>query len=53
VHKHRLAKSETFSDMFKVANGDLQEGTSPDNPIMLEGVTAMDFECLMKVLYNG
>ncbi|KAG9119744.1 hypothetical protein FRC07_005078 [Ceratobasidium sp. 392] len=51
VHKYQLMKSETFSDMFSTAKGDTEEGSSPDKPIVLEGVTASDFECLMKVLY--
>ncbi|KAG9126563.1 hypothetical protein FRC07_002973 [Ceratobasidium sp. 392] len=37
--------------MFSTAKGDPEEGSSPDKPIVLEGVTASDFECLMKVLY--
>ncbi|KAG9082702.1 hypothetical protein FRC06_004892 [Ceratobasidium sp. 370] len=56
VHKYQLMKSTTFSDMFAIAeepkNGDTpQEGSSPDHPIVMEGVSASDFECLMTVLY--
>ncbi|KAG9098533.1 hypothetical protein FRC07_010618, partial [Ceratobasidium sp. 392] len=51
VHKYQLMKSETVSDMFKTAKGDLEEGSSSDKPIVLEGVAASDFECLMKMLY--
>ncbi|KAG9119745.1 hypothetical protein FRC07_005079 [Ceratobasidium sp. 392] len=39
--------------MFKVANGDPHEGASPENPIILEGVAASDFECLLEVLYES
>ncbi|CAE6450665.1 unnamed protein product [Rhizoctonia solani] len=54
VHKHQLLKSETFSDMFKVAsvkNNEPEEGSSPDHPIIMDGVAASDFEALLTVLY--
>ncbi|CAE6528690.1 unnamed protein product [Rhizoctonia solani] len=56
VHKRLLAKSETFSDMFKiaeVANDKPKEGSSPDHPIVLESVPASDFEALLTTLYAG
>ncbi|KAL5633899.1 hypothetical protein ACGC1H_005927 [Rhizoctonia solani] len=57
VHKSELIKSETFADMFVVAdssnNGDgTMEGASTDHPIKLEGVSASDFECLLTFLYE-
>ncbi|CAE6460003.1 unnamed protein product [Rhizoctonia solani] len=57
VHKYQLLKSETFADMFKIAEDsggdseDLTEGSSPDKPIKMEGVSAQDFESLLTVLY--
>ncbi|CAE6476336.1 unnamed protein product [Rhizoctonia solani] len=55
VHRYQLLKSETFADMFTVAEqsgGDVPaEGSSTDNPIKMEGVSAHDFECLLTVLY--
>ncbi|KAF8599928.1 hypothetical protein BDV93DRAFT_608998 [Ceratobasidium sp. AG-I] len=54
VHKYQLLKSETFSDMFKIAgesNPDNREGSSPENPIIMSGVKASDFEALLTVLY--
>ncbi|QRV85723.1 The BTB (BR-C, ttk and bab)/POZ (Pox virus and Zinc finger) domain [Ceratobasidium sp. AG-Ba] len=51
VHKYQLMKSETFADMFKAANKDPEEGSSVEKPIVLEGVKASDFECLLTVLY--
>jgi len=54
VHKYQLMKSETFSDMFKVAkpsDDEPEEGSSPENPIVMLGVAAADFECLLTVLY--
>ncbi|QRV99782.1 The BTB (BR-C, ttk and bab)/POZ (Pox virus and Zinc finger) domain [Ceratobasidium sp. AG-Ba] len=51
VHKYQLMKSEVFSDMFEAANKDPEEGSSDDKPIVLEGVSASDFECLLTVLY--
>ncbi|KAG9085624.1 hypothetical protein FRC06_003530 [Ceratobasidium sp. 370] len=51
VHKYQLMKSETFSDMFKTAKEDTEEGSSAEKPIVLEGVAASDFECLLTVLY--
>ncbi|KAJ1305368.1 hypothetical protein OPQ81_000383 [Rhizoctonia solani] len=54
VHKYQLLKSETFSDMFKVpkqGEGEVEEGSSPEHPIIMEGVKASDFVALLKVLY--
>ncbi|CAE7127716.1 unnamed protein product [Rhizoctonia solani] len=57
VHKYQLLKSETFKDMFKIAEesgADLeepQEGSSKEHPIMMKGVSAQDFESLLTVLY--
>ncbi|KAG8697273.1 hypothetical protein FRC08_006645 [Ceratobasidium sp. 394] len=49
-------KSTTFSDMFAIAEQSedeqtTREGSSLDNPIVMQGVSASDFECLMTVLY--
>ncbi|KAJ1305369.1 hypothetical protein OPQ81_000384 [Rhizoctonia solani] len=53
VHKYQLLKSETFSDMFAMPKKTDREseGTSPESPIVLEGVRASDFEALLTVLY--
>ncbi|CAE6527482.1 unnamed protein product [Rhizoctonia solani] len=54
VHKYQLAKSEVFSERFKIrkAEGDgPEEGSSPDYPIKLKGVSASDFAALLRVLY--
>ncbi|KAG9076615.1 hypothetical protein FS749_011579 [Ceratobasidium sp. UAMH 11750] len=54
VHKHQLTKFEAFSDMFKTvqpASGGPEEGSSAETPIVLQGVKASEFECLMKILY--
>ncbi|CUA72025.1 hypothetical protein RSOLAG22IIIB_04886 [Rhizoctonia solani] len=54
VHKYQLAKSEVFSERFKIrkAEGDgPEEGSSPDYPIKLKGVSASDFTALLRVLY--
>ncbi|EUC54201.1 BTB/POZ domain protein [Rhizoctonia solani AG-3 Rhs1AP] len=54
VHKYQLVKSEVFSDMFGVPKpeGDQpEEGSSPENPIELKGVSAADFTALLRVLY--
>ncbi|KAG8684284.1 hypothetical protein FRC11_012328, partial [Ceratobasidium sp. 423] len=57
VHKYQLLKSETFKDMFRIAEesgGDLEqpaEGSSTEKPIKMEGVSAQDFESLLTVLY--
>lgn len=54
VHKYQLMKSETFSDMFSIAEesgDDLEEGSSPENPIVMLEVAVSDFEALLKVLY--
>ncbi|KAJ1305370.1 hypothetical protein OPQ81_000385 [Rhizoctonia solani] len=57
VHKYQLLKSETFVDMFRIAEelrGDseeLPEGSSTEKPIKMEGVLAQDFESLLTILY--
>ncbi|CUA72030.1 hypothetical protein RSOLAG22IIIB_04891 [Rhizoctonia solani] len=52
VHKYHLLQSETFSDMFRVPQtGNSVEGATPENPIILNGVVAADFEALLTVLY--
>ncbi|CAE6451034.1 unnamed protein product, partial [Rhizoctonia solani] len=54
IHKYQLLKSETFSDMFKVPkvkDGEPEEGSSLDHPIVMESVKASDFGALLRVLY--
>ncbi|CAE6445259.1 unnamed protein product [Rhizoctonia solani] len=56
VHRSKLLESEIFADMFAVAevSGSGQkpiEGSSADHPIILQGVNAFDFECLLTLLY--
>ncbi|KAG8707364.1 hypothetical protein FRC09_001866 [Ceratobasidium sp. 395] len=56
VHKHQLLKSTTLSNMFTIAGESeskrtSHEGASLDHPIVMQGVSASDFECLLKVLY--
>ncbi|KAG8684783.1 hypothetical protein FRC11_011603, partial [Ceratobasidium sp. 423] len=57
VHKYQLAKSEVFSDMFRNmedAEGDEPgEGSSPDLPIVMKGITVSDFTALLKLLYDN
>ncbi|KDN37623.1 hypothetical protein RSAG8_10028, partial [Rhizoctonia solani AG-8 WAC10335] len=46
VHKYQLAKSEVFSEMFKMPKpeGDEpEEGSSPEHPIVIHGTAASDF----------
>ncbi|CAE6507929.1 unnamed protein product [Rhizoctonia solani] len=54
VHKYQLTKSEVFSDMFKMPrsqNNKPEEGSSPEYPIVLKGITSADFAALLTVLY--
>ncbi|CAE6424769.1 unnamed protein product, partial [Rhizoctonia solani] len=54
VHKYQLAKSEVFTKMFKMPkpeNGEPEEGTSPERPIVIHGAAASDFTALLRVLY--
>ncbi|CAE6470342.1 hypothetical protein ACGC1H_005937 [Rhizoctonia solani] len=53
VHKYQLAKSNTFSDLFRrPKEGDGPEkGSSPECPIKLADVSASDFTALLRVLY--
>ncbi|KAG9081949.1 hypothetical protein FS749_007269 [Ceratobasidium sp. UAMH 11750] len=56
VHKDQLMRSTVFSDMFAIAEESggeqtTREGSSLDNPILIQGVLARDFECLMTILY--
>ncbi|KAG8744328.1 hypothetical protein FRC10_010308 [Ceratobasidium sp. 414] len=58
VHKYQLVKSTVFSDMFAIAEESsdpqkVREGLSLDHPIVLDNVSASDFECLLTVLYAG
>ncbi|QRV93146.1 The BTB (BR-C, ttk and bab)/POZ (Pox virus and Zinc finger) domain [Ceratobasidium sp. AG-Ba] len=56
VHKYQLMKSEAFSDMFKTVKSSTEgseEGSSTENPIVLLEVSAVDFECLLTMLYAG
>ncbi|CAE7127700.1 unnamed protein product [Rhizoctonia solani] len=56
VHKRLLTKSEVFLDMFKVAEvtkDKPEEGSSADHPIILECISASDFEALLAALYTG
>ncbi|KAG8703134.1 hypothetical protein FRC08_003056 [Ceratobasidium sp. 394] len=55
VHKYQLMKSEVFSDMFKMTRPSSEgpeEGSSPENPIVLSGVAASDFRSLLRMLYT-
>ncbi|KAG8684640.1 hypothetical protein FRC11_011809 [Ceratobasidium sp. 423] len=54
MHKYQLAKSEVFSDMFKMPKPEgheSEEGSSPEHPIMIEGVAASNFAALLTVLH--
>ncbi|CAE6519053.1 unnamed protein product [Rhizoctonia solani] len=54
VHKYQLAKSQAFSERFKMrkAEGDQpEEGLSAEYPIKLKGVSSSDFAALLRVLY--
>ncbi|KAG8723991.1 hypothetical protein FRC11_002237 [Ceratobasidium sp. 423] len=54
VHKYQLAKSEVFTKMFKMPkpeNGEPEEGSSPEHPIVIRGAAASDFTALLRVLY--
>ncbi|KAG8688895.1 hypothetical protein FRC11_004556 [Ceratobasidium sp. 423] len=54
VHKYQLIKSEVFSDMFKMPkpeDNEPEEGSSPEHPIVIDGVAASDFTALLRVLY--
>lgn len=49
-------KCENFCNMFAIADYSNNEdapakGSSTDNPIVMEGVSAADFESLLTVLY--
>ena len=46
--------SETFRDMFSLSDasqGQIMEGTCPETPIVLEGITKFEMEQLLTVLY--
>ncbi|CAE6470338.1 hypothetical protein ACGC1H_005938 [Rhizoctonia solani] len=54
VHKYQLAKSQVFSERFKMRKaegGQPEEGSTPEYPIKLKGVSASDFAALLRVLY--
>ncbi|KDN37626.1 hypothetical protein RSAG8_10031, partial [Rhizoctonia solani AG-8 WAC10335] len=54
VHKYQLAKSKVFSERFqmrKLEGDEPEEGSSPERPIKLTGVSTSDFTALLRVLY--
>ncbi|CAE7229614.1 unnamed protein product [Rhizoctonia solani] len=51
VHRFQLAKSE--NTWGKLRQAIEEEGSSPEQPIKLEGVSVSDFAALLKVLYNS
>ncbi|CAE6523985.1 unnamed protein product [Rhizoctonia solani] len=54
VHKYQLAKSKVFLNMLNMPKPDgdnPKEGSSPEPPIRLEGVSALDLAALLRVLY--
>ena len=53
VHTYFLvAHSPVFKDMLQVAQANEGEGSSEDNPIILEDIPARDFDMLVRVLYT-
>jgi len=44
-------ESELFRTMFSLPPGNSDEGCSDERPIILEGIAALDFESLLKVMY--
>ncbi|KAI0317597.1 hypothetical protein OF83DRAFT_1058389, partial [Amylostereum chailletii] len=57
IHHHFLSKhSSVFRDMFalpvSLTSSGESEGDSDEHPICLSGVTALEFESLMKVFYH-
>ncbi|TRM67209.1 hypothetical protein BD626DRAFT_485140 [Schizophyllum amplum] len=53
VHTHFLTEhSPIFRDMLLVGQGADGEGSSPNNPIVLEGVRAWDFDALLRIFYT-
>ncbi|CAE7101926.1 unnamed protein product [Rhizoctonia solani] len=56
VHKSKLLASDAFTNWFKTQKyssleEERTEGFTPNNPIVMEGIAACDFEALLKVLY--
>ncbi|KAI5890934.1 uncharacterized protein SCHCODRAFT_02600162 [Schizophyllum commune H4-8] len=54
VHTYFLVEhSPVFKDMLQVAQANEGEGSSEDNPIILEDIPARDFDLLVRVLYTS
>jgi hypothetical protein len=53
VPKHVFDESPIFQDMFSVPPGASQsvDGLSDQQPLRLEGVSLIDFRCLLNYLY--
>jgi hypothetical protein len=54
VPRHHFNRnSEIFSTTFTLPAGDgiHAEGESDENPVVLEGISSIDFKSLLKVLY--
>ncbi|TDL14616.1 hypothetical protein BD410DRAFT_707680, partial [Rickenella mellea] len=50
--RHYFEQSEAFEGMFALPPTDIQEGTSNENPIRLEGTKSWDFAAFLKVIYD-
>ncbi|TDL14613.1 hypothetical protein BD410DRAFT_733814 [Rickenella mellea] len=48
--RHYFEQSEAFQGMFSMPPSDRREGTSDDNPIVLDGTKLEDFEAFVKAL---
>ncbi|KAH6908564.1 hypothetical protein BKA70DRAFT_1481806, partial [Coprinopsis sp. MPI-PUGE-AT-0042] len=52
VPKQALTSQSTFfEEMFDIGDQSSRDGGSDEEPIVLEGCTSADFECLLKVIY--
>ncbi|KAH6908543.1 hypothetical protein BKA70DRAFT_1280129 [Coprinopsis sp. MPI-PUGE-AT-0042] len=52
VPKQALTSQSTFfEEMFDIGDQSSRDGGSDEEPIVLEGCTSVDFECLLKVIY--
>jgi len=51
VYRHHFMESDIFNTTFSLPSGNVQaEGTSEENPFVLHGITATDFQAFLKAI---
>jgi hypothetical protein len=51
VPKNHFTTSSIFATIFTLPSGEKDVEGTEERPFMLHGISAVDFECLLKVMY--